>query len=197
MQKNNFGPFKWFFGHFFLRKSACTTSATLTKGTFYQTHHFSKKGPSPKYWLLPQKRFFWGGPNEKLWPRVNWWYALLTKIAVSKQKMTLGIFGILGQMLAFLAHLMSCPTNKTMWTRCLGGFLIGGYQSDCPLPKKLGFLAQKRPNLAKICIFGYFGPNIGFSGPFNAMLDQKKIMRTRCLGGFLICWYQTFCSLPK
>ena len=34
--------------------------------------------------------------------------------------------------------------------------------------KKKGFFAQKRPNLAKIGIFGQFGP--GHAGLFNALL---------------------------
>ena len=31
---------------------------------------------------------------------------------------------------------------------------------------------------------------------FCAMSDQKT-MGTRCIGDFLICWYQNHCSLPK
>ena len=36
-----------------------------------------------------------------------------------------------------------------------------------------------------------FGPNIGIFGPLDLMRDQKT-MRTSCLGGFLLCWYQNF-----
>ena len=51
---------------------------------------------------------------------------------------------ILGLLLAFLIHLVPCPTNKTMRMRCLSGFLICGYQNFCSLP---GCLAQIRPIL--------------------------------------------------
>ena len=33
--------------------------------------------------------------------------------------------------------------------------------------------ASSRTNWSKICIFGHFGPNIGISGPFCPMPDQK------------------------
>ena len=41
----------------------------------------------------------------------------------------------------------------------------------------------------------HFWPNIGIFGPFDLMPDQKT-MRTSCLGGFLLCWYQNFHLLP-
>ena len=50
-----------------------------------------------------------------------------------------------------------------------------------PAPQKIGFLAQKQPNLAKNW---HFGPNISIFGPFDLMGDQKT-MPTSCLGGFL------------
>ena len=37
--------------------------------------------------------------------------------------------------------------------------------------------------------------NMGIFGPFDLMPDQKT-MRTSCLGGFLLCWYQNFYLLP-
>ena len=61
-----------------------------------------------------------------------------------------------------------------------------------PAPKKIGFQAQKRPNLAQNW---HFGPNISIFGPFDLMPDQKT-MRTSCLDGFLLCWYQNFYLLP-
>ena len=51
-----------------------------------------------------------------------------------------------------------------------------------PCPQKIGFRAQKRPNLAQNW---HFGPNIGIFGPFDLMPDQKT-MRKSCLGGFLL-----------
>ena len=49
-------------------------------------------------------------------------------------------------------------------------------------PKKIGFLAQKQPNLAQNW---HFGPNIDIFGPFDQMADQKT-MGTSCLSGFSI-----------
>ena len=49
----------------------------------------------------------------------------------------IGIFGPFGLMAG----------QKTMQTRCIGGFPLGGYQTFCFLPLKSGILSQKRPNL--------------------------------------------------
>merc|ERR1712018_87239 len=61
-----------------------------------------------------------------------------------------------------------------------------------PAPPKIGFGAQKRPNLAQNW---HFGPNIGIFGPLDLMRDQKT-MQTSCQSGFLLCWYQNFYLLP-
>ena len=63
--------------------------------------------------------------------------------------------------------------------RCLIGFPTRGYQNFYSLPPKIGFWAQKRPNLAQNW---HFGPNIGIFGPFDLMPEEKNI-RTSCLGG--------------
>ena len=47
----------------------------------------------------------------------------------------LAFFGHFGLNFGFLIHLMPCPINKTMRTRCLSGFLISGYQNFCSLLK--------------------------------------------------------------
>ena len=75
-------------------------------------------------------------------------------------------FVILGQILAFLAHLVLCPTQKTMQTRCLSGFLICGYQNFAPF-KKLGYLAKKRLILLPK---NAFSTHIGLAGSFGALL---------------------------
>merc|ERR1719505_266790 len=61
-----------------------------------------------------------------------------------------------------------------------------------PCPQKIGFWAQKRPNLAQNW---HFGPNIGIFGPSDLMRDQKT-MQTSCQSGFLLCWYQNFYLIP-
>merc|ERR1712047_161078 len=55
--------------------------------------------------------------------------------------------------------------------RCLIGVPVRGYQNFYSLPSKIGFWAQKRPNLAQNW---HFGPNIGIFGPFDLMPDQKN-----------------------
>ena len=72
-------------------------------------------------------------------------------------------------------------------------FCYVGTKTFTPCPQKIGFWAQKRPNLAKNW---HFGPNIGIFGPFDLMPDQKT-MQTSCLCGFLLCWYQNFYLLPE
>ena len=85
-----------------------------------------------------------------------------------------------------------CHAWQKMQKKCLGGFLICGYQSFHSLPKSLGFLAPNRPNLAQNM---HFWRNICVSGPFGPMLDQK--LQVRSLGGFLLFWYQKFSSHPQ
>merc|ERR1711867_16703 len=63
-----------------------------------------------------------------------------------------------------------------------------GTKNFTPCPQKIGFWAQKRPNLAQNW---HFGPNIGIFGPLDLRPDQKT-MRTSCRSGFLLCWYQNF-----
>ena len=50
------------------------------------------------------------------------------------------------------------------------------------------------PTTANLAQNWHFGPNISIFGPFDLMPDQKT-MRTSCLGGFLLCWYN--CQLKK
>ena len=67
---------------------------------------------------------------------------------------------------------------------------------DVRVPKKFtpslknGISTQKRPNLAQIW------PNIGLFGPFGPVPYQKT-MRTRCVGGLLLCRCQNFCFLTN
>ena len=62
--------------------------------------------------------------------------------------------------------------QKTMRTRCLGGFPLGGYQNFC---------FQIWP---KICIGGHFRPNIGIFGPMPDQITMQKW----CLGVFSVTW---------
>jgi len=69
-----------------------------------------------------------------------------------------------------------------------------GTKSFTPCPQKIGFLAQKRPNLAQNW---HFWPNVGIFGPFDPMPDQKT-MRTCCVGGFSVTWMKkTFATSRK
>ena len=67
----------------------------------------------PNFYSLPPKIGFWAQKGQ-IWPKT----------------------GIFGQIWAFLAHLIRCPTKKQL---C-------GYQIVYLLPLKIGLLAHKRPN---------------------------------------------------
>ena len=56
--------------------------------------------------------------------------------------------GIFGQIPAFWAHLVQYPTKKQCNQGAQVVFLLSRYQNFSFLPRKLGFLAQKRPNFA-------------------------------------------------
>ena len=94
---------------------------------------------------------------------------------------------ILGQILAFLAHLMPCPNKKTTQTRCLGIFWYMGTKTFATFPKNKDFKPKKDQFGPKL----HFSPYNVFNFRFGALLDQKS-MQARCLGSFLICGYQNF-----
>ena len=56
------------------------------------------------------------------------------------------------------------PDQKTMWTRCLGGFSVMWVTKLLISPVKKGFFAQKRPNLAQNWRF------LSIAGSFGALL---------------------------
>ena len=69
----------------------------------------------PKLLLTPIRTRVFGPKPAKFGPK----YAFLV---------------ILGQIMAFLIHLVLCPTIEIIRTRCVGGFLICGYQNFYLLP---------------------------------------------------------------
>ena len=77
---------------------------------------------------------------------------------------------ILGQILAFLVHMMPSPTQM----KSLGVFPERMYQKCLLLSVKITIWAQKRPVLL---INSHFWPNISLDGLFDAMI------------GKLMCWY--------
>merc|ERR1711873_122834 len=66
------------------------------------------------------------------------------------------------------------PDQKTMQTSCLDGFLLCWYQNFYLLPQKLGFLAQKRPNLVQNMHFWSFWAKYCHFCTFCPMPDQKN-----------------------
>merc|ERR1712240_690497 len=56
---------------------------------------------------------------------------------------------ILGQILPFFCTFCPIPHQKTIRTRCLGGFSVMWVTKLLISPVKKGFFAQKRPNLAQ------------------------------------------------
>ena len=118
--------------------------------------NFYLSSPIPK---APEKMDFWP-INSQTWPKT----------------------GIFGQISAFLAHLIQCLTKKQFKQVAQVVLSLFEYQNFYLLPWKLGFLAQKRPNLAENWLFW---PNIGIFGPFGPIADQKTI-QWRCPGGFSV-----------
>ena len=78
--------------------------------------------------------------------------------------------------------------QKTMQRKCLGGFLIGGYQNFCPLPKQLGCLARKQPFLPQNMLSW---AHTGLAGSFGALLVFGVVARGLYLARHLF----TLCSL--
>merc|ERR1712115_747256 len=121
-----------------------------------------------------------------------------TKIAIIKQKIDFWpqISKFWGQKSTFSPLAANLSPTDQCFQHKKGVSLESRYEGTkifTPCPQEIGFWAQKRPNLAKNW---QFWPNIGIFGPFDLMPDQKT-MRTSCLGGFLLCWYQNFHLLPK
>ena len=134
-----------------------------------------KPGLGPGKWPITRKQnFFWGGPNGKVvdmgvlephWSMFSTrkrgvslipWYEVVPTILLPPPneliwaqkwsnlalnwhfELYIDIFDPLGHM----------ADRKTMRIRCLSVFPLCWYQNFYLLPKKLGFFAQKRPNLA-------------------------------------------------
>ena len=117
---------------------------------------FAQNCQFAKYWQFCQKK------QCKQGAQVVFYYVgtknfcfLPYKIRIFDQKtakfgLTHAFLVLQGQILAYLIHLVPCPTNKTMPTRCLTGFLICVCQNFCSLTKQLGRLAQN-VNCPEIC----------------------------------------------
>ena len=102
---------------------------------------------------------------------------------------------IFDQMWAFLAHLIQRrpKNNSNKLPRCF--FPLCGYQDFCFLPKELGFLAQKRSNLAQKYVFlVILGQILAFLAHFVPCLTKIQ-----CKQGAQVviplCGYQYFCFL--
>ena len=90
----------------------------------------------------------------KLWPRVYWWYTLLTKIAITKQKIDFWpqISKFWGQKSTFLPLAANWSLTDQCFQHEKGVSLESRYEvtkNFTPCPQKIGFWAQKRPNLAQ------------------------------------------------
>ena len=151
-----------------------------------------------KFYSIPPKKWIWA-QNWQFWPIIGIfdWSNGWPKSNGNKLHRCFFCYGyqkfyILPQKLGFLAHKRPnlaqnwlfwpnisifgpfdlMPDQKTMRTSCRSGFQLCWYQNFYLLPKKLGFLAQKRPNLAqnwlfwpnisRIADFGQFWPKCAF-----------------------------------
>ena len=123
--------------------------------------------------------------------------APLTKIAITIQKIEFWpqISKFWGQKSTFSPLAANWSLTDQCFQHEKGVSLESRYEGTkifTPCPQKIGFWAQKRPNLAQSW---HFGPNIGIFGPLDLRPDQKT-MRRSCQSGFLLCWYQNFYLLP-
>merc|ERR1712173_327105 len=128
----------------------------------------------------------------------QWSFVPSTKIAITKQKIDFWpqISKFWGQKSTFSPLAANWSLNDQCFQHEKVVSLESRYEGTkifTPCPQKIGFGAQKRPNLAQNW---HFGPNIGIFGPLDIMPDQKT-MRTSCQSGFLLCWYQNFYLLPQ
>merc|ERR1712116_11980 len=127
-----------------------------------------------------------------------WSFVPSTKIAITKQKIDFWpqISKFWGQKSTFSPLAANWSLTDQCFQHEKGVSLESRYEGTkifTPCPQKIGFRAQKRPNLAQNW---HLGPNIGIFGPLDLMPDQKT-MRTSCRSGFLLCWYQNFYLLPQ
>merc|ERR1712240_654017 len=127
---------------------------------------------------------------------MGWSFAPSTKIAITKQKIDFWpqISKFWGQKSTFSPLAANLSPTDQCFQHEKGVSLESPYEGTkifTPCPQKIGFWAQKRPNLAQNW---YFGPNIGIFGPLDLMRDQKT-MRTSCRSGFLLCFLLDYNSL--
>ena len=160
----------------------------------HQPKTAKNRGEPQKMTPSSETEFFLGVvPMGKLQPRVQWSFVPSTKIAITKQKIDFWpqISKFWGQKSTFLPLAANWSLTDQCFQHEKGVSLESRYEGTkifTPCPQKIGFWAQKRPNLAKNW---HFGPNIGIFGPFDLRPDQKT-MRTNCLGGFCYVGTKTF-----
>ena len=153
----------------------------------------------------------------KLYPPVYWWYAMLTKIAITIQKIN-----FLPQISKFLdqnSTFSLIAADLSLTGQCFQDKKVPHWFPEVKVPKilphplKKRIFCQKRPNLVQnwhfspnitvthfhkkigflahkwpnLALNWLFWPNIGIFGPFDSITNQKT-MRTWCLCGFSVTW---------
>merc|ERR1712020_885969 len=118
---------------------------------------------------------------------MGWSFVPSTKIAITKQK--IDFWPQISKFWGKKSTFSPLAANWSLTDQCFQhekGVSLGsryeGTKIFTPCPQKIGFWAQKRPNLAQNW---HFGPNISIFGPFDLVPDQKT-MGTSCLDGFLL-----------
>ena len=111
--------------------------------------------------LMPGQKTMWisclGGSSAMLVPKL-----LLTPIKIRIFGPKICIFGHFGPNIVIFCTFCPMPDQKTMQTRCLGGFSVMWVTKLLISPVKKGFFAQKPPNLARIW---HFWPLLAHSVP--------------------------------
>ena len=124
------------------------------------------------FYSLPPKNWILGPKTAKFGQKWHFWP-------------NIGIYGPFGPM----------PVQRTMRTRCLGGFPVVWVSKVLLPPVKVRMFDPKKakfcPKKALLVIFGqilaYFAHLV--------QCPTNKSMRAKCISGFLICLYQNLAHL--
>ena len=123
------------------------------KGTY--TYELTQAENGQKLGLALKNDQYLGNPiflgvifNGKVVPRGIWWYALLTKIEITIQKILAAKIQIFGSKMHIFVPSGQFEPHRAKFSarkRCLIGPLIWGYQKFYSIPPKNGFYLSKTP----------------------------------------------------
>ena len=113
------------------------------------------------FYLLPYKLGFFGPKNGQIWSKIC-------------------IFGHFGPNIAIFCTFCPMPDQKTIWTRCLGGFSVMWVTKLLFSPVKKGIFVPITTKFGpKLAFLVQFGP--GHAGLFSALLVGRLVVVARGL----------------